>query len=264
MFSLYKKKFIYIIIAVTIFLAGCSIYKSKAETSRGNYIEPSYLIEENRFILEMTNIHIDIKYPQVSTYTSSSSQDDSEGDINKQININKLLIPSELQSFNYMISDGLIKISNTGEFVYDSSPHTYELGMNCSYTTGFMNHNFLNLYKRSISYTRNGCWNYEAILIDMISGTQIMPSDFFDVDKFYEYLVNGSFKANDKDFDITSFFQNINKEQLLQYLSQAFVNQDEQIEVIVVYGEGTETIIYADTSKVIDMIKPEYSDYFKH
>lgn len=261
---MYKKKFIYIFIAVTIFLAGCSIYESKAETGRGNAIESSYSVEENRFLLEMTNIHIDIKYPQVSTYTSDSSQDGSEGNVDKQININKLLIPSEIQSFNNMISEGLIKISNTGEFVYDSSPHTYELGMNCSYTTGFMNNNILNLYKRSISYTRNGDWNYEAILIDMISGTRIMPSDFFDVAEFHEYLVNGSFEANSKDIDITSYFQDMNEEQLLQYLSHAFVNQDEQIEVIVAYGEGTETIIYADISKVINMIKPEYSDYFKH
>lgn len=263
MIFLYKKKFIYIIIAVSIFLAGCSIYESKAETSSSEGIEPSYSIEENKFILEMNNIHIDIRYPQVSTHTSSFSQNGSEGNIDKQININKLLIPSEIQSFNNMVSKGLIKISNTGGFVYDSSPHTYELGMNCLYTTGFINNNILNLYKRSISYTRNGDWDYEAILIDMISGTRIEPSKFFDVAKFRKYLENGSFEVNNKDFDITSYFKDMSEEQLLQYLNHAFVNQDEQLEVIVVYGEGIETIIYAEIGKVIDMIKPKYSNYLK-
>jgi len=242
-------------------LSTWNINNSKANSSRSAEIETNYTVEEKKLVIEMENIHLAIRYPQISIHPTNSSQGDVLIVINKQENINELLTPPEIQRFYEMISDGLIKISKSGEFVYDSLPHAYELGMNCTYTIGFMNNNFINLYKRSTSYTRNSDWNYEALLIDMQSGERIMPGDFFDAEEFYKYILEGAFKPNIENFDIQSFFENHNQEQLERCLKDAFINQDQKVEIVLSYGEGEETIIYADLNEVSKMIKSEYLEY---
>lgn len=171
-----------IAIIITTILAVCKTDVFKVKMSRDSENITDYKVEEKSFIIEMENIDIDIRYPKILTYPIDSSQIEIFADHAKQAQINKLLIPPEIEIFNEMIADGLIKISDSGEFIYDSSsytfPHTYALGMSSSYTMGFMNNDFLNLYRRSNSYIRNGDWNYGAILIDLSSGTQIMPDDF--------------------------------------------------------------------------------------
>lgn len=214
-------------------------------------MHPSYDINEFKIEIETSDIHINIKYPQI---VFSSFQ---ELDIEKEKKINKLLTPQYVESFFDMVGQTII-IDDSGQLEYDCTPYTYELGMDNTYTLGFANDKFFDLYIRSISYSRNSNWSYGALLIDLKSGERIMASDFFDLDKFYSHIINNTFETSNTDFNIQSYFEHVNKEDLKQYFNHIFINQNRQIEIILIYGEGPETVIYADIDEVMDMINPEY------
>lgn len=214
-------------------------------------LHPSYVIRECKMEIETSDIHIHIKYPQI---VFSNFQ---ELNIEKEKKINKLLTPQYIETFFDMVGQDII-INDTGQLEYDCAPYTYELGMDNTYTLGWANDNLINLYIRSISYSRNSNWSYGALLIDTKSGERIIAKDFFDLDVFYSFIVNNAFETNNIDFDIQLYFKNIDKEDLKNYLDHIFINQNGKIEIILIYGEGPETVIYADIDKVMDMIKPEY------
>ena len=252
----YMTAFIFIAAAIIILLIKLGMHDDNSNTDEFIVENSSYSIKEN--VMKIEAIDIDIKYPVISNLTRNSADSDLIANVDRRSRIDKLLAPPEIQMFYDMIRDGLIKIDDTGTIIYQFED---DFGIKSSYTMGLSNEDFLNIYRRTISYTHNSEWDYGPLLIDIHTGEQIKTEDFFDVDAFREYISNGAFKVNKKDFDILSFFNDSSNEQLKRYLGDAFINEKYQLEIIVAYGEEPETIMYADIKSVMGMIKPKYQEY---
>lgn len=229
--------------------------KELADRSESISQHPSYTISENKLELDTPDLHINIKYPQISF-----SYQLIDLDIEKEININKLLTSNYIQTLYDMVGNNII-ISEDGTLSYDCSPYTYNLEMNESYTLGLANDDFFNLYVRSIDYIRSSHWSYGAQLINMKTGEKIKAEDFFDAEAFNDYIISDAFVTDKENFDIKAYLENYTSDDLLSYLYHAFINTKNQIEIVLIYGEGPETVIYADLDKVSGMIKKEYRDF---
>ena len=79
--------------ASVVMLSTWNINNSKANSSRSAEIETNYTVEEKKLVIEMENIHLAIRYPQISIHSTNSSQGYVSIIVNKQANINKLLTP---------------------------------------------------------------------------------------------------------------------------------------------------------------------------
>ena len=219
-----------------------------------------YEIVEHIINIESLDVHIDIRYPQVRKNYMVSPQN---GDINHDIpQINKILVPAEIEEFYNNMSN--VHINDYGVLEYFNPNFDqliqYTWRANYKYIMGMKNNRFLNLYFSSMSMIRTSNWRYGAVLIDLQSGEKIDPIVFFDTQALREYVGKDYFKTNRDGFDVHSYIQNLNNEQLVYYLQHAFINIDRQLEIYIEYIEE-KTVIYADLDSVKGVIRPQYWEH---